>query len=50
MKKENKKTVKNISISLDEELLKQLKKFAEIEGLPVSRFIAVVLKKYFSMK
>lgn len=50
MKKETKKTVKNISISLDIDLLEQLKKFAKIEGLPVSRFIAIVLKKYFSMK
>lgn len=48
--KQSKQTVKNISISLDVELLEQLKKFAEMESLPVSRFIARVLKRYFSMK
>lgn len=50
MKKESNQKSVNISISLDVKLLEQLKKFAELEGLPVSRFIARVLKKYFDMK
>lgn len=50
MEKKSKQKVKVISISLDEELLEKLKKYAELEYLPVSRYIAKVLKRYFDMK
>ena len=50
IKKEDKDKAVRITITLDTATAKMVEKFANIEALPVSRFIARILKRYFEMK
>lgn len=39
-----------ITITVDKETFENVQKYAELENLPVSRFISRILKRYFEMK
>jgi hypothetical protein len=46
---ENKKTAQ-LSITIDRKVYELIKQYAEIELIPVSRYISRVLQRYFEMK
>ena len=39
-----------LTITVDKETFENVVKYSELENLPVSRFIARILKRYFEMK